>query len=89
VRRYVQVSSRPHGMSNHGGEAPVPLQNTPTPARSSHITTSTSRDMETISEMGHMITVGLRMLRVRRQNPPDGSEHPRMIRARDEVTQGR
>jgi hypothetical protein len=58
------------------------------PPRSSHITPSTSRDMETVSKMGRTITVGLLMLRVRRRNLPVGSEPPRVSSARDEVTQG-
>jgi hypothetical protein len=49
---------------------------------------STPRDMAIISKMGHMITVGLPMLRVRRRNPLDGSELPKATRARDEATQG-
>jgi hypothetical protein len=48
---------------------------------------STLRYMAIVSKMGYTITVGLQMLRVRRQNPPDGSESPRGTRVRDEVTQ--
>jgi hypothetical protein len=44
--------------------------------------------MTTISKMGHMIIVGLLMLRVLRQNPSDGSVQPRANIARDEETQG-
>jgi hypothetical protein len=49
---------------------------------------STPRDMAIVSKMGHMITVGLPMLRVQRRNPLDGSELPKATRARDEATQG-
>jgi hypothetical protein len=53
-----------------------------------YIMPSTPREMTTVSKMGHPIARGLPMLRVRRQNPSDGSEPPRAIRARDEATQG-
>jgi hypothetical protein len=56
--------------------------------RNSHITPSTSRDMTIVSKTGHTVIMGLPMLRVQRQNPPDGSEPPRANRMRDEVTQG-
>jgi hypothetical protein len=59
-----------------------------TPPCTPHIMPSTSRDMATISKMGHTIIVGLPTLRVRRQNPPDGSQPPRASIARDEATQG-
>jgi hypothetical protein len=57
------------------------------PAYSSHTTPSTSRDMTTVSKMGHMIVVGLPKLKVLRQNPPDGSVSPKVNRVRDKVTQ--
>jgi hypothetical protein len=59
-----------------------------TPPCTPHITPSTLRDMATISKMGHTIIMGLPTLRVRRQNPPDGSRLPRASIARDEATQG-
>jgi hypothetical protein len=59
-----------------------------TPPYSSRIMPSTSRDMTTISKMGHTITMGLPMLRVQRRNLPDGSEPPRATRARDKATHG-
>jgi hypothetical protein len=46
------------------------------------------RDMTTVSKMGHTIIVGLPTLKVRRQNPPNGSEPPKANKARNEVTQG-
>jgi hypothetical protein len=54
---------------------------------SSHTTPSTSKDTATISKMGHMIVVGLPMLRVRRRNLQVGSEPPRETRVRDKATQ--
>jgi hypothetical protein len=38
--------------------------------------------------MGHVITVGLPILMVRRQNKTGGSEPPKAIRVRDEAIQG-
>jgi hypothetical protein len=91
VRRSVRVSSRPRGVSNHGGEALAKCSkgrciclHAP---YSSRITPSTSRDTTTVSKMGHTVTVCLPMLRVRRQNPPDKLEPPRVTRVRDEATQ--
>jgi hypothetical protein len=57
------------------------------PSGSSHTTPSTPRVMAFVSKMGYTIVVGLPMLRVQRQNPPVGSEPPRVTRVRDEVTQ--
>jgi hypothetical protein len=47
----------------------------------------TSWDTTTVSKTGHMIVVGLSMLRVQRLNPPVESEPPSAPRARDEATQ--
>jgi hypothetical protein len=57
------------------------------PSYSSHTMPSTSRDTTTMSKTGHMIVVGLPMLRVLRQHPLVGSELPRATSARDEATQ--
>jgi hypothetical protein len=48
---------------------------------------STARDTAIIFKMGHMIVVGLPMLRIRRQNLAVELEPPRATRARDKVTQ--
>jgi hypothetical protein len=40
-----------------------------------------------VSKTGHMIIMGLPILRVRRRNPPDTSETHRATRVRDKVTQ--
>jgi hypothetical protein len=56
VREDVRMFSGPHGVKT------VALR--PRTSYSSHTTPSTLRDMGTISKMGHMIAVGLPMLRV-------------------------
>jgi hypothetical protein len=58
------------------------------PSYSSHTTPSTPWDMATISKMGHMIIVGLPIIRVQRHNLPVGLELPRATKVRDEATQG-
>jgi hypothetical protein len=83
---WVTMEARPRALAKCSKGCSMCLH-VPTPC-SSHITPSTSRDMETVSKMGHTITVGLPMLKVRRQNPPHGSEPPRSTRAKDEATQG-
>jgi hypothetical protein len=48
----------------------------------------TAWDTVVVSEMGLRIAEGPAKLRVPRQNPPIGSEPPRVIRARGKVIQG-
>jgi hypothetical protein len=77
--------ARPETLAKHSKGCCIHLH---TPSYSSHIMPSTLRFMTIVPKMGHMITVGLPMLRVKSQNPPDGLELPGAARARDEVTQG-